>query len=152
MFQFQTGAIRSKVSNNKASVDRCFNSKLVRLEDEQPGKVRLRRSMFQFQTGAIRSELAIKTTAGVEYSFQFQTGAIRSAGEAGHALVCNKRFNSKLVRLEDWIGLSGSQIQTKFQFQTGAIRSPTPVETIYSPTVFQFQTGAIRSDGNCDRC
>ena len=55
VFQFQTGAIKSKAPHDKHStILTSFNSKLVRLKGNV-GLVIGRRNRFQFQTGAIKS-------------------------------------------------------------------------------------------------
>ena len=52
-FQFQTGSIRRKQARRTCFACRCFNSKLVRLEDHKIIDTR-RIFTFQFQTGSIR--------------------------------------------------------------------------------------------------
>ena len=77
--------------------------------------------------------------------FQFQIGAIRSVSlKARRRNAAPIRFNSKLVRLEEFRFPTASRTFFKFQFQIGAIRSLRGVD-VSSSGLFQFQIGAIRS-------
>ena len=54
LFQFQNGAIKSKVRLNTCLKDFSFNSKMVRLKDNDGQIFRRNRFLFQFQNGAIK--------------------------------------------------------------------------------------------------
>ena len=54
-FQFQTGAIKSRLDLWTTTSANCFNSKLVRLKAPTAKGLRFSDVEFQFQTGAIKS-------------------------------------------------------------------------------------------------
>ena len=100
MFQFQTGAIkRARCCSLRAGLSNCFNSKLVRLKDD---------------------EILIL----INDEIGFNSKLVRLKAWDGHALrrggLC---FNSKLVRLKGMQPRSHTRTRDMFQFQTGAIKS-----------------------------
>jgi len=119
-FQFQNGAIESDIRAAYRNRNVCFNSKMVRLREEnregwrRPQRVSIPKWCdwepapesgkalslpFQFQNGAIESEQPPVTSAG-RLTFQFQNGAIES------------RLTVRQPSFYCW-----------FQFQNGAIES-----------------------------
>ena len=77
--------------------------------------------------------------------FQFQIGAIR--GRFRDAISRqNRRFNSKLVRLEGPSEIYPGSFVLSFQFQIGAIRGASWASALHAELKFQFQIGAIRGN------
>ena len=123
-FQFQTGAIKSRIAALPIPTARsCFNSKLVRLKEKVHFYALL--IWLCFNSKLVRLKAVLIHQAG-HYPpvFQFQTGAIKSSRQL--------------------VPVLGSPCL--FQFQTGAIKRGGSVLGALSLRAFQFQTGAIKSD------
>ena len=112
------------------NLNSCFYSKLVRLEAAAVVSGRAK-SRFLFQIGAIRSKSCV---CGCSCSgrFLFQIGAIRRQLNGAKDKMSEKRFYSKLVRLEDVHHQRSSHILLMFLFQIGAIRSRRHIQTVFS--------------------
>ena len=99
VFQFQIGSIKSMYK------DACVRFTVP----------------FQFQIGSIKRDAQADAVWGFT-KFQFQIGSIKSS--LSHKLSSTEcSFNSKLVRLKDWIRYPIHDYQSWFQFQIGSIKS-----------------------------
>ena len=56
-------------------------------------------------------------------------------------------FNSKMVRLEEFITGKQDNWEIRFQFQNGTIRSQSENVILQEDSAFQFQNGTIRRRG-----
>ncbi len=99
LFQFQTGAIRSSLSQQPHINPELFQFQTGAIRSiEASVKWVMTTEKFQFQTGAIRSIVSIPDIE-ILNAFQFQTGAIRRMPRQRMGRTC-QGFDSKLVRLE----------------------------------------------------
>ena len=98
-FQFQNGAIKRISNHPLKTYSPSFNSKMVRLKENQTKEEKV--NVISFNSKMVR----LKVGNGI-YDFA--------------PFAC---FNSKMVRLKGEIGLIGLKAIRWFQFQNGAIKS-----------------------------
>ena len=104
LFQFHFGTIRRTILYTLRSSQRSFNSTLVRLEVISLLVMSLLWQKFQFHFGTIRSILISQDNFAIT-EFQFHFGTIRSCKKKS-IFGFKPRFNSTLVRLEEWRSVS----------------------------------------------
>ena len=76
---------------------KCFNSKVVRLEETENGNAYV--AFPSFNSKVVRLEVAINGVSFFAFLFQFQGGAVRRCGFCEIPFL-QDGFNSKVVRLE----------------------------------------------------
>ena len=112
-FQFQTGAIKSRLACAAVPRPRYFNSKLVRLKGNRRA-LRHSRREFQFQTGAIKRRRPLNLEAFLKPYFNSKLVRLKGTRFSGRVLNARGCFNSKLVRLKDAAGSAVSTFIASF--------------------------------------
>ena len=99
-FRFQTGSIkRSDTREQENRYGCCFDSKLVRLKDNDDTRRYCWRILFRFQTGSIKSATR-EGSVPVDAGFDSKLVRLKETKDLKRC-VSVRGFDSKLVRLKD---------------------------------------------------